>query len=47
LGATEKQWQSLIKWMIANGADLEKDEVDLLVSCLSEPADEAKKTCGR
>lgn len=47
LGATENQWRSLLKWMIANGAELEDDEVNLLVGCLSEPADEAKKTCGR
>ena len=47
LGPTEKQWQSLMKWMIANGAELEEDEVKLLVGCLSEPSEEAKKACGK
>lgn len=47
LGSTEKQWQSLIKWMIANGADLKEDQAKLLAGCLSGPAEEAKEFCSQ
>jgi len=45
LGSTEKQWQLLIRWMIANGADLNEEQAKLLAGCLSGPAEEAKKFC--
>jgi hypothetical protein len=47
LGSTEKQWQSLIKWMITNGADLDEEQVKLLAGCLSGPTEEAMKVCGK
>ncbi len=47
LGSTEKQWQALIKWMIANGADLKEDQAKQLAGCLSEPTEEARKACGK
>jgi|GEM_PF-5777674 len=47
LGSTEIQWQSLIKWMITNGADLDEEQVKLLVGCLGGPTEEAMKVCGK
>lgn len=47
LGASEKEWRGVLKLMVANGAELEKDEVAPLVACLSEPAAWAKAVCGR
>jgi len=47
LGGTEKKWEALIDWMIANGAELDDGQIKLLVNCLSEPYEEAKKACGK
>ena len=47
IGGTQKKWKALIDWMISNGAELEDDEKVLLIDCLSEPFDEAKKACGK
>lgn len=47
LGAPEKEWRGVLKLMIANGAELEKDEIEPLVICLSEPAEGARKVCGK
>jgi hypothetical protein len=45
IGGTKKKWKALIDWMISNGAELEDDEKILMIDCLSEPFDEAKKAC--
>lgn len=47
LGASEKEWRGVIKLMVANGAELEKEEVTPLVACLSEPTAGARAVCGR
>ncbi|NTV12703.1 MAG: hypothetical protein HGA96_02020 [Desulfobulbaceae bacterium] len=47
LGAPEKEWRALVKRMIANGAELEKDDIGVLAVCLSESAAEVKKVCGK
>lgn len=47
LGGSEKEWRGLLKLMVANGAELEKDEVAPLAACLSGPAEEARQVCGR
>lgn len=45
IGGTEKKWKALLSWMVANGAELEKEERTLLVNCMTEPFDEAKNFC--
>lgn len=47
LGAPDKELRALIKRMVANGAELEKDDIALLAACLSEPAAAAKELCGK
>lgn len=47
LGAPEKELRALLKRMVANGAELEKDEFDALAACLSEPAEGARMVCGK
>lgn len=47
LGVPEKEWQGLLKLMIAYGAELGKEEVGPLAACLSEPADVARVVCGK
>ena len=47
MGGPEKKWKAIIDWMISNGAELEDDEKSLLVNCLTEPFEEAKKACGK
>lgn len=47
LGVPEKEWRGLLKLMIANGAELDKEDVGPLAICLSEASAEAKKVCGK
>lgn len=47
LGASEKEWRALLKLMVANGAELEKEEVAPLAACLSEPEAGARALCGK
>jgi hypothetical protein len=47
MGGPEKKWKAILDWMISNGAELEKEEITLLVNCLTEPFEEAKKACGK
>lgn len=47
LGAPDKEWQALIKRMVSNGAELEKNEVGPLTACLSGPGADVKKFCGK
>ena len=47
MGGSEKKWKAILDWMISNGAELEEDEVALLVNCLTEPYEEARKACGK
>ncbi|MBU0481278.1 MAG: hypothetical protein KKG47_09265 [Proteobacteria bacterium] len=47
MGGTPERMKGLIDWMISNGAELESEEKVLLVNCLSEPYEEAKKVCGK
>lgn len=47
LGASEKEWRGVLKLMVANGAELEEEEVAPLVACLSEPAAGARALCDR
>lgn len=47
LGVSEKTWKELLVWMVANGAELEDDEVAALVKCFSEPSAGAKAACGK
>lgn len=47
LGAPEKEWRGLLKLMIANGAELDKEDLGPLAACLSEPAEGAKRVCGK
>ena len=47
LGASEKTWKDILEWMVANGAELEEDEVEALVKCFSEPSAGAKAACGK
>lgn len=47
MGGSEKKWKAILDWMISNGAELEKDEKTLLLNCLTEPFEEAKKACGK
>ena len=47
LGGTQKKWKALVEWMISNGAELEDDEKELIINCLVEPYDEAKKACNK
>ena len=47
IGGPEKKWVGLLKWMVANGAELEDDEKTLLVNCMTEPYEEAKAFCGK
>jgi hypothetical protein len=47
MGGPEKKWKAILDWMISNGAELEKEEKSLLLDCLTEPYDEAKKACGK
>lgn len=46
LGASEKEWRGVLKLMVANGAELEKEEVAPLAACLSGPAAGALAVCG-
>ena len=47
MGGPEKKWKAILDWMISNGAELEDDEKTLLLNCLTEPFEEAKKACGK
>lgn len=47
LGGGEKEWRALLKRMVANGAELEKGDLEPLAACLSEPAEGARKVCGK
>lgn len=47
LGGGEKEWRALLKRMVANGAELEKGDMEPLAACLSEPAEGARKVCGK
>lgn len=47
MGGPEKKWKAILDWMISNGAELEDEEKGLLLDCLTEPYDEAKKACGK
>ena len=47
MGGSEKKWKAILDLMIISGADLEKDEKTLLLNCLTEPFEEAKKACGK
>ena len=47
LGNSEKEWKAIILWMIDNGAELEDDEVELLVKCFSLPSAGAKGACNK
>lgn len=40
-------WKRTVKNMVRQGAKLTAAEQDILVSCLSEPAPEVVKLCGR
>jgi len=45
MGGPEEKWQVILDWMISNGAKVADHEKTLLVNCLTEPYDEAKKAC--
>lgn len=47
LGLSEKTWKGLLEWMVANGAELEEDELEALEKCLSAPSAGAKAACGK
>ncbi len=47
LGASEKTWKDILEWMVANGAELEEDELEELIKCFSEPSAGAKAACGK
>ena len=47
MGGPEKKWKAIIDWMISNGAELSDDQQTLLINCLTEPYEEAKKVCGK
>lgn len=47
MGNPEMKWESILDWMISNGAELKKAERDLLVNCLNEPFYETQKACGK
>lgn len=47
MGGSEKKWKAILDWMNANGAELEDEEFSLLLNCLTEPFEEAKKACGK
>ncbi|MEN8135112.1 MAG: hypothetical protein ABFS18_06190 [Thermodesulfobacteriota bacterium] len=47
LGASEKTWKDILEWMVANGAELEEDEIETMVKCFSEPSAGAKAACGK
>jgi hypothetical protein len=47
MGGPEKKWKAIIDWMISNGAELSDEQQSLLVNCLTEPYEEAKKVCGK
>ena len=47
MGGPEKKWKAILDWMISNGAELEEEEKTLLLNCLTEPFEEAKKACGK
>ncbi len=47
MGGSEEKWQAILDWMISNGAELDKEEIALLINCLTEPYEEAKKACGK
>ena len=47
LGESEKIWKDLLDWMVANGAELEDDELEALIKCFSEPSAGAKAACGK
>lgn len=47
IGGPEKKWVGLLKWMIANGAELEEEDKTLLINCMTEPYAEAKAFCGK
>lgn len=47
LGAPEKEWRGLLKLMVANGAELDKEDLGPLAACLSEPAEQARKVCAK
>jgi hypothetical protein len=45
LGASEKTWKDILDWMVANGAELEEDEIETMIKCFSEPSAGAKAAC--
>ena len=47
MGGPEKKWKAILDWMISNGAELEEEEISLLLNCMTEPYEEAKKACGK
>jgi hypothetical protein len=47
MGGPEKKWKAILDWMISNGAELEEEEIALLLDCMTEPYEEAKKACGK
>lgn len=47
MGGPEKKWKAILDWMISNGAELEEEEITLLLNCMTEPFEEAKKACGK
>ena len=48
LGASEKTWTDLLKWMESNiGDDFEEEEFQAMVKCFSEPSAGAKAACGK
>lgn len=47
MGGPEKKWKAILDWMISNGAELEEEEITLLLNCLTEPFEEAQKVCNK
>ncbi|MDH3330073.1 MAG: hypothetical protein OEM01_12640 [Desulfobulbaceae bacterium] len=45
LGKSKKSWKSLIKFMIANGAELSAEETEQLSDCMSVPSAGAQAAC--
>jgi hypothetical protein len=45
LGKSKESWRSLIKFMIANGAELNDERLEQLSDCMSIPSLGAKAAC--
>ena len=45
LGKSKESWKSLIRFMIANGADLSDEQLEQLSDCMSIPSLGAKAAC--